>query len=244
MHKGLVRLICCFIPSANTRHRLHDKYCPKRYDITGDNNVICFEGMGTTKFQSGLLIKIVGNNNKVFLPAAHYFHNSHIIIRANDTEIHIGKPRGKIENFGVAMSCGNGQRLIIGEDFTCFGCSFQMHETGASVKIGNDCLFSNSISIWATDGHSLLDAKTNKILNPITNAIEIGNHVWIGEGVKILKNVHIADNSVVGAASVVCKRFDTPNVTIAGNPARVIRDAITWDRLSPESLNKQRNGNK
>jgi len=55
--------------------------------------------------------------------------------------------------------------------------------------------------------------------------VTIGNNVWIGGNTVILPGVHIGDNVVVGAGSVVTK--DIPDWSFAaGNPCRVIR-AIT-----------------
>ncbi|HBP88418.1 MAG TPA: acetyltransferase [Nitrospiraceae bacterium] len=52
--------------------------------------------------------------------------------------------------------------------------------------------------------------------------VVIGNNVWIGGRVTILKGVTIGDNAVVGAASVVTK--DIPKgAIVAGNPVRVIK---------------------
>lgn len=57
--------------------------------------------------------------------------------------------------------------------------------------------------------------------------VHIGKNVWIASNVTILPGVHIGDNSVIGAGSVVTK--DVPeNVFAAGNPAKIIR-AITKD---------------
>lgn len=53
---------------------------------------------------------------------------------------------------------------------------------------------------------------------------EIGSNVWIGPGAKIFGNIKIADGIVIGANSVVNKSFLEPNITIAGNPARKIKD--------------------
>ena len=58
--------------------------------------------------------------------------------------------------------------------------------------------------------------------------IAIGDHVWIGSNCKILKGVHIADNSVVAANSVVTKSFTEEKVLIAGNPAKIIKRDIEW----------------
>ena len=49
---------------------------------------------------------------------------------------------------------------------------------------------------------------------------------------KIGKNVSIADNSIVGWGSIVTRRFDEPNVVIAGIPARIVKRGIDWDRKS------------
>ncbi|MFZ0596872.1 MAG: acyltransferase [Flavobacterium sp.] len=52
--------------------------------------------------------------------------------------------------------------------------------------------------------------------------VKIEKNVWIGEGVAILPNVTIGENSIIGANSVVTK--DIPkNSVVGGNPAKVIR---------------------
>ena len=57
--------------------------------------------------------------------------------------------------------------------------------------------------------------------------VKIGNHVWIGSKVIILKCVTIGENSIIAAGSVVTKDVP-PNVTVAGNPARIVRQNDTW----------------
>jgi acetyltransferase-like isoleucine patch superfamily enzyme len=52
--------------------------------------------------------------------------------------------------------------------------------------------------------------------------ISIGNNVWIGDKVSILAGVHIGNNAIIGANSVVTK--DIPDNCVAvGNPAKVIK---------------------
>lgn len=52
--------------------------------------------------------------------------------------------------------------------------------------------------------------------------IVVGDNVWLGDKVTVLSGVHIGDNVIVGANSVVTK--DVPsNTMVAGNPAQIIK---------------------
>ena len=56
-------------------------------------------------------------------------------------------------------------------------------------------------------------------------SIEIGSDVWVGGGALILAGVRIGSRAVIGAGSVVTR--DVPEgVLAAGNPCRVIREAV------------------
>lgn len=46
------------------------------------------------------------------------------------------------------------------------------------------------------------------------------------------KNAEIADGCIVGAETVVAKVFDEPDCAIAGNPAKIVKRGITWDRAT------------
>lgn len=52
-----------------------------------------------------------------------------------------------------------------------------------------------------------------------TQGIEIGDHVWLGSGARILDGVRIGDNAVVAAGSVVTRSVPAGTV-VAGVPAR------------------------
>lgn len=76
-------------------------------------------------------------------------------------------------------------------------------------RVGKNCILHGDNCI----GNNGLDMK----------APRIGNNVDIGVGAKIIGDVIIADNIIIGANSVVNKSFTEPNVVIAGVPAKVIR---------------------
>lgn len=55
-----------------------------------------------------------------------------------------------------------------------------------------------------------------------TDCPTIGNNVTVGAGAKIIGNVHIGDNAIIGANAVVVK--DIPkNAVVGGVPARILR---------------------
>lgn len=52
--------------------------------------------------------------------------------------------------------------------------------------------------------------------------VTIGKNVWLASGVTVLPGIHIGDNAVIGAGSVVTKDIP-PNVLAVGSPARILR---------------------
>ena len=60
-----------------------------------------------------------------------------------------------------------------------------------------------------------------------TDEVIIGNNVWIGARVTILKGVRIGDGAVIAAGTIVNK--DVPaRALAAGNPMHLICDNVEW----------------
>ena len=49
----------------------------------------------------------------------------------------------------------------------------------------------------------------------------------------ILKNTQIPSNSIVGACAVVSGKYDQIGSVFVGNPAKVTKTGINWDRARP-----------
>jgi len=52
--------------------------------------------------------------------------------------------------------------------------------------------------------------------------VRLGNDIWTGAGINILKGVTIGDGAVIGAGAVVTKDVE-PYAIVVGNPHRVVR---------------------
>jgi acetyltransferase-like isoleucine patch superfamily enzyme len=115
--------------------------------------------------------------------------------------------------------------LVIGDGtFIGHACGFN---AGRSIRIGKNCLLATMVLVYDQDGHPL-DAERRRAgeSSPPEEILPviIGDDVWIGTGAVILKGVTIGDRAIVAARSVVTK--DVPaDAIVAGNPARIIREA-------------------
>jgi acetyltransferase-like isoleucine patch superfamily enzyme len=115
-------------------------------------------------------------------------------------------------NEGAALHLGSGY-INNGLNLSCFG----------TITIGNDVAISENVCIRDSDNHDLLDGCHQK-----TQPIAIGNRVWIGMNVTILKGVSIGDGSVVAAGALVNR--DVPaNCMVGGVPAKVIKQNVQWN---------------
>lgn len=212
----------------------------KKYKVVGKNNRIIIKtdnkDIVLTKYKkfAGLDIEIMGSNNTITLTPETTFKSSKIIIEANNANISFGTSP-EINNLSVFVRLGKNQKLKWGNGSTITGGYVELCETDAFVTIGQDCMIGWHVSIVATDFHAVLDKKTKRVLNGPGNVV-IGNKCWLGHGVRLLKNANIPDNTIVGAESVVTKKFKDNYTVIAGNPAKVVKINVCWDRKSPTEL--------
>ena len=102
----------------------------------------------------------------------------------------------------------------------CIGnnCGFSGTVIGCfkDIKIGNNVRCGANSLITDSDWHN------DDYRSGACKSIIIEDNVWIGEGAKIMKGVHIGKNSVIGAGSIVTS--DIPaNVIAAGIPCKVVK---------------------
>jgi acetyltransferase-like isoleucine patch superfamily enzyme len=91
------------------------------------------------------------------------------------------------------------------------------------ISIGYDCIIAWDTYITDSDWHGYGEQKKQTTI--------INDHCWVGVGVKILKGVHLSQDSIVGSNSVVTKKIYPANCFISGIPARVVKENIEkWKR--------------
>lgn len=186
----------------------------------------------------GLSINDNGENNIIKIDNPAIFTSSSIQIDADNTFIHI-KNAKYIRNTTIFVYNGNNQSIVIGEGTTIEGMTVYLCGEKSSLIIENDCMLANNIQIWTADGHSIIDKNTCKILNTQPSQVVVGEHSWIAQDVKLLKQAQIPKNSIVGASAVVSKTFKEEYTVIAGNPARTVKKDVDWHRDDPYAMSKK-----
>lgn len=109
-------------------------------------------------------------------------------------------------------------KLNLGSGYINRYCKIRCYN---EITIGHNVAISENFTIWDSDAHQMMNGREP------TQPIVIGDKVWIGTNVTVLKGVKIGDGCVIAAGSLVTK--DVPaNCLAAGVPAKVIKENVSW----------------
>jgi len=114
--------------------------------------------------------------------------------------------------------------LTVGADFistaqTSIYCAQQ-------IEFGAGNLLAWDITVLDNDYHSVLDEQGEKI-NP-ARPVKIGDRVWIGAQSTLLKGTQIGNDCIIAAGSLLHRKFEGDGRLIGGNPARVLKQGVSW----------------
>lgn len=188
--------------------------------IKGKNNVVLYQGA----FLKKTTLNITGNNNTIIIGKGSRLDNVKINISGDEHSLVIGYDciitSGDInfEDNKCKISIGDG--TIIYHDFHIAALD------SGNVLIGDCCLFSSFVDLRTSDSHSIIDLRTNKRINKGED-VHVGNRVWLGTGVVVLKGGVIGNDSIVGFRSIVTNKIPS-NVVAVGMPAKVTRKNVKW----------------
>ncbi|MBT2756900.1 acyltransferase [Mesobacillus foraminis] len=128
---------------------------------------------------------------------------------------------------GVSIRVDDKGSLVFGSNFDCNrNCFIACRE---NITIGDNVLFGWSVSIRDSNGHKIYNILDNTI-DKNTEPVKIGNHIWVGANVDILKGAEIADDCIIGFNSCVTRKFKERHCTLAGYPAKIVRENVGWVR--------------
>ena len=195
--------------------------------INGENNCAC---SGEQTVMSNSALHIEGNENSVTIGPNGCLTNSSVFIRGKGNKVIIGENCRLMET-KIHIE-GNDSIVQIGND-----CSFHgrtpypntlFSDEGSRIVIGNDAMLAHGIRIRSTDSHSIVDLEGRRLNYP--EPVYVGEHCWIGLDALLLKGTRIPDHCVVAARAVCTKAYEEKNCIYAGNPARIVKREIDWDR--------------
>lgn len=199
------------------------------YNLFHRNNAWKYRNVISCKgaFLNNVKFHIIGHNNKIIIGRKARLKCCKITVLGNNCSVILGGGSTIISNTSFWCEDDN-CRIIIGNDFMMGGGHIASTE-GKQITIGNDCMFSNDIEIRNGDSHSILKAGTEERIN-WAESVSIGDHVWLTAHVRILKGSTIPSHSVVANSSVITHKLDTPYSIYGGNPVKLLKTGIDWDR--------------
>ena len=172
-------------------------------------------------------VQIKGHQNCIQIEKGALLKNVRIIVLGDNNTISINK-----EAFlsGTELWVeGNHCKLNIGQR-TFIGPSHIAVTEQSDIIIGCDCMLSSHVQIRSGDSHSILSKEINPPMRiNHSRSIFISDHVWLGEGAKVLKGVTIETDSIVSTGAIVTSSFEK-NVLVGGIPAKVLKNNVTWDK--------------
>lgn len=183
------------------------------------NRFICDGLLFNTKIQVG------GKNNSIIIEKGAIIKNTTICITGFNHEIVIHNNVRFVENGRIRIE-DTYNRLEIGENTNIIGCFFSIADNNTEIKLGKSCLISANVIIRTSDSHSICNMNGERINNG--KSVYLKDHVWIGYGSTILKGSKIGADSVVGSNSLVAGLNTPNNCVIAGIPAKIVKNDITW----------------
>ncbi|WP_267963852.1 acyltransferase, partial [Testudinibacter sp. TR-2022] len=151
--------------------------------------------------------------------------SSNIRLKGNNIRLFIGE---NVELTGCIASLFTNCALNIGENTTIGRGELTIAEE-SSLDIGRDCMFAHGYEIRTSDMHPIYSLSSGERLNH-GSSIKLGDHIWLGRDVTILKGVTLASNIVVGIRSIVTKSILKPNSVVLGTPASIVKENIVWGR--------------
>lgn len=166
-------------------------------------------------------LEVFGEGQRLLnlLTPTHFKGAGRIRIAANAV---LGVPRSPGSYSASYIEARTPESLIELGPGTVFNNRCVLISEGASIRFGANCLIGPELHVMDSNSHDLAPERRRQP-DPRPAAVEIGDDVFIGSRVTILKGARIGRGCVIAAGAVVFPHFEAPELSmIAGNPARIV----------------------
>lgn len=126
-----------------------------------------------------------------------------------------------VSNFVCIKICENANLEIGNRVFFNNYCSITAMN---QITIGNNCLFGENVHIY-DHNHKYKDS-TQRVADQgfAIGGVTIGDNVWVGSNVTILKDVAIGNNCVIGAGCTVYKNIPDNHILLSNGQIKSITE--------------------
>lgn len=141
--------------------------------------------------------------------------------------------KGAEVHFDNRIEIGYGAMLSVGED-AYLKSGYLMLRLGTSLvckrkmNIGNNVLIGRDACIYDSDYHTIYDDKFQQT-NP-DKSVSIGDNVWMGARVLVLKGSRIGNDSVIAAGTIVSGEVNNNLVYAKKNKNEYVSEITCWEQ--------------
>lgn len=173
-------------------------------------------------------VKFKGKNNILVCDGRVTLRDSNIFFEADNSIIYLSH---NIHDYYLHISIFNNSVLFMEEQTYLAGSLTLILSESKNIFIGRNCMFAKDVYVRLADPHLIYDVETMGRIN-LSKSIYIGDHVWFGQEVLLLKGCKIGSGSIIGARAVLSNKIIPSNSLWGGIPARELRKNIFYDSSS------------
>ena len=189
--------------------------------LPGGNRI---EGTPQSMRSSKLVFK--GQGNTLVIEDGVKMDNCEIVFNGDDSIVYLRRSRHICK---LNASLNHNSVLYIGRDTYMNGVLHVILSEQKHFFVGDEGLFSFDIWVRTADPHLIYDCDSMARINP-SQSIYLGDHVWVGQSVLLLKGTQVDSGTIIGAGAVLSGKKIPHNAVWAGNPPKEIKSGIFWER--------------
>lgn len=178
-----------------------------------------------------LNVQVSGRDNVIFLDNAGWTGTlqGNVRILGSDTLMFFNDIGAGFVSLPEVLLRSDGQLVFWGIGASAVGCMMEVEGAGRSVVVGDDALISAGVWIRNHDMHAIHDLRSGRRIGKAPADTVLERHVWLGQDAMLLNTERVGMGTIIGARALV-KGCVPARVVMAGIPARIIREGVSWGR--------------